>query len=32
LIEELSYGRKGDVEILICGQDNQVMARAGAQR
>jgi NAD(P)-dependent dehydrogenase (short-subunit alcohol dehydrogenase family) len=32
LIEELSYGRKGDVEVLICGQDNQVMARAGAQR
>ncbi|MEA3337592.1 MAG: SDR family NAD(P)-dependent oxidoreductase [Chloroflexota bacterium] len=29
-IEELNGGCKGDAEVLICGEDNQVMARVGA--
>ena len=28
LVEELSAGSKGEVEVLICGEDNQVMAHA----
>ena len=28
LVEEINAGRPGEVEVLICGEDNQMMARA----